>query len=76
MSLDAAVILPALRDAGVTALKIEGRQRGRAYIAGVVRSFRGILAGLDEGRSAHTPSLAALAEGQASTVGAYRKGWR
>ena len=76
VSLDAAVMLPALRDAGVTALKIEGRQRGRAYIAGVVRSFRDILAGLEEGRSARMPSLAALAEGQASTAGAYRKGWR
>ncbi len=48
VSLDAAVMLPALRDAGVTALKIEGRQRGRAYIAEVVRSFRDILSGLDQ----------------------------
>ncbi|WP_454657176.1 ubiquinone anaerobic biosynthesis protein UbiU [Bosea beijingensis] len=76
VSLDAAAMLPALREAGVTALKIEGRQRGRAYIAGVVRSFRGILAALDEGRRAPAPGLAAMAEGQASTVGAYRKGWR
>ncbi|WP_336813046.1 ubiquinone anaerobic biosynthesis protein UbiU [Bosea sp. MMO-172] len=76
VSLDAALMLPALRDAGVTAFKIEGRQRGRAYIAGVVRSFRKILAAIDEGRSPPAVSLAAMAEGQASTVGAYRKGWR
>jgi putative protease len=76
VSLDAATMLPALRQAGVTALKIEGRQRGRAYIAGVVRSFRKILAALDEGRSAAGAGLGALAEGQASTVGAYRKTWR
>lgn len=76
VSLDAAVMLPALRDAGVTAFKIEGRQRGRAYIAGVVRSFRNILAAIDEGRSAPAAGVVALAEGQTSTVGAYRKGWR
>jgi len=76
LSLDAAVMLPALRKAGVTALKIEGRQRGRAYIAQVVRSYREILAALDEGRDAVPAGLAAMAEGQASTVGAYRKGWR
>lgn len=76
LSLDAAMMLPALSKAGVTALKIEGRQRGRAYIAEVVRTYRGILAGLDEGRDAVPVGLSALAEGQASTVGAYRKGWR
>jgi putative protease len=76
VSLDAAVMLPALRDAGVTALKIEGRQRGRAYIAEVVRSFRDILSGLDNGRIAASAGLAAMAEGQTGTVGAYRKSWR
>ena len=76
VSLDAAAILPALRDAGVTALKIEGRQRGRAYIAGVVRSFRNILVALDEGRRPPDTGLAPMAEGQTSTVGAYRKSWR
>lgn len=76
LSLDAATMLPALRQAGVTALKIEGRQRGRAYIAQVVRSFRSILAALDEGRDVQPAGLAGMAEGQASTVGAYRKGWR
>ena len=69
-------MLPALRDAGVTAFKIEGRQRGRAYIAGVVRSFRNILAAIDEGRGPPAANLMARAEGQAGTVGAYRKGWR
>ena len=40
VSLDAAELLPALRKAGVTGLKIEGRQRSRAYVAQVVRAFR------------------------------------
>ncbi|MGE3898889.1 MAG: peptidase U32 family protein [Variibacter sp.] len=76
VSLDAAAILPALRDAGVTALKIEGRQRSRAYIEGVVRSFRAALEALDAGMPVETAALARMTEGQASTVGAYRKTWR
>jgi len=76
VSLDAAEVLPGLRDAGVTALKIEGRQRGRAYIEGAVRGFREQLAALDAGRALPASRLAAMTEGQSSTVGAYRKTWR
>ena len=76
VSLDAAALLPALREAGVTALKIEGRQRGRAYIEAVVRAFRRALDALDAGRPIPPGGLQALTEGQASTEGAYRKGWR
>lgn len=76
VSLDAAAILPGLRAAGVTALKIEGRQRSRAYIEGVVRGFREQLDALDAGEKPLTKSLAALTEGQNSTLGAYRKTWR
>lgn len=76
VSLDAATMLPALRAAGVTALKIEGRQRGRAYIAQVVRSFRRSIAALEAGKAAPAGALKAMSEGQASTVGAYRKTWR
>ncbi len=76
VSLDAAEVLPGLRDAGVTALKIEGRQRGRAYIENVVRGFREQLAALEAGESLPASRLAAMTEGQTSTVGAYRKTWR
>jgi len=76
ISLDAATLLPALRTAGVSALKIEGRQRSKAYIENVVQSFRAALDALDEGRSIDTSALAQMAEGQTSTVGAYRKTWR
>jgi putative protease len=69
-------MLPGLRAAGVTALKIEGRQRGRAYIAQVVRSFRKALAALALGTPLENAGLAAMTEGQATTVGAYRKTWR
>jgi len=76
VSLDATVMLPELQKAGVTALKIEGRQRGRAYIERVVRSFRRTLAGLKEDIAAPANDLVALTEGQSTTTGAYRKSWR
>lgn len=75
-SLDAATLLPGLRDAGVTALKIEGRQRSRAYIENVVRSFREALTALDQGRSIPVGMLQQMSEGQSNTLGAYRKTWR
>ncbi|ACI92172.1 peptidase U32 [Afipia carboxidovorans OM5] len=76
VSLDATTMLPELQKAGVTALKIEGRQRGRAYIERVVRNFRQTLAGLEDGHSAPAGDLVALTEGQSTTAGAYRKTWR
>lgn len=76
VSLDATTLLKGLRDAGVTALKIEGRQRGRAYVESVVRHFRHALAALENGREADIASLKPFTEGQASTLGAYRKTWR
>lgn len=76
VSLDATTLLRGLRDAGVTALKIEGRQRGRAYVESVVRHFRHALAALGSGSEADIASLKPFTEGQASTLGAYRKNWR
>ncbi|MGJ4905640.1 ubiquinone anaerobic biosynthesis protein UbiU [Bradyrhizobium sp. HKCCYLS2058] len=76
VSLDATTLLEGLREAGVTALKIEGRQRGRAYVDSVVRHFRSVLAALDAGRSTEAADLTAFTEGQATTQGAYRKTWR
>lgn len=76
VSLDATALLGGLRDAGVTALKIEGRQRGRAYVESVVRHFRNALEALDSGREADIARLTPFTEGQTTTVGAYRKTWR
>jgi putative protease len=76
VSLNIAELLPALRAAGVTALKIEGRQRGRAYIESVVRSFRRQLQALDAGRPIDASALLKLTEGQTTTAGAYNKSWR
>lgn len=75
-SLDASELLPALARAGVTALKIEGRQRSRAYVAQVVRNFRQAVEALAEGRDVPLGTLARLTEGQAATAGAYNKIWR
>lgn len=73
-SLNSAELLAELRTAGVTALKIEGRQRGRAYIAAVVAAFRRLL-DQPESAGAEIPTLRALAEGQRSTTGAYERRW-
>lgn len=78
VSLNAASLIGAFQKAGVTALKIEGRQRGKGYVAEVVRTFRravdAVAAGGDEVEVARL--LAALTEGGRQTSGAYKKSWR
>lgn len=77
VSLNAAHLLPALQQAGVTALKIEGRQRGKAYMAQVVRSFRQAADAVASGSNINLDEiLAPLTEGQKSTKGSYQKTWR
>ena len=75
VSLNAASILPDLAKAGVTGLKIEGRQRGKAYIAKVVTSFRRAVDSMDDGAVVET-DLTEITEGQRKTAGAYQKTWR
>ncbi len=76
VSLDAAAIIPQLAEAGVTALKIEGRQRSRAYTAAVVSRFRAAVDACAAGRPIAAGALRELTEGQKTTAGAYRKAWR
>ncbi len=76
VSLNAERLIPQLSKAGVTALKIEGRQRSKAYVAQVVRNFRAAVDALDKGQPVPEGLLASLSEGQATTTGAYRKTWR
>lgn len=78
VALNAISILPELKAAGVTALKIEGRQRSRAYVTQIVGTFRQALDALARGDSAFTAigQLEAEAEGGRETFGAYHKGWR
>ena len=76
MSLDAASLIPQLVEAGVTALKIEGRQRSRAYTTAVVKEFRAAVDAQAAGRRIAASALRELTEGQKTTAGAYRKAWR
>lgn len=76
VSLNAEKLIPQLAKAGVTALKIEGRQRSRAYVAQVVRNFRRAVEAQAAGQPLPEGMLAQLSEGQAATTGAYKKTWR
>lgn len=78
VSLNAMGLLAALRTAGVRAVKIEGRQRGKAYVARVTAAFRGAIDALDRGEDTapFEQRLSDLAEGGRETAGAYRKAWR
>jgi putative protease len=78
VSLNAGSMIVALREAGVTALKIEGRQRGKGYVTQVVKAFREAVDAAEQG---HDPGeidsiLVGLSEGGRQTTGAYRKTWR
>ena len=75
-SLNVIDVIPQLMAAGVTALKIEGRQRGRAYVSKVVSSFRAAVDGAAAGEKVTENQLAALSEGQRDTTGAYGKTWQ
>ena len=75
-SLDTIRILPDLMAAGVTALKIEGRQRGKAYVAHVVAAFRRAVDAVARGEAPPPADLGPLTEGGRATAGAYEKAWR
>ena len=78
VSLNAGSMIVALKDAGVTALKIEGRQRGKGYVTEVVRAFRRAVDAAEDGGDPVEIDgiLASLSEGGRQTTGAYRKTWR
>ncbi|OWV84636.1 peptidase U32 family protein [Rhizobium sp. R693] len=76
VSLDVMDQLDELRAAGVKALKVEGRQRGKAYISEVVSTLRATLNAAAPERAALMSRLKALSEGQQTTHGAYEKRWR
>jgi putative protease len=57
-------------------LKIEGRQRGKAYVAEVVSTLRQSLTAAPAERAVLLSRLRGLSEGQKTTSGAYEKRWR
>jgi collagenase-like PrtC family protease len=76
-SLNLVSLLPELMKAGVTAFKIEGRQRSRAYVEAVVSAFRTAVDGYMNGDAPGVSDLLALTEGHRETEGVFRsKVWR
>lgn len=76
-SLNLSSLLPDLIAAGVTALKIEGRQRSRSYVQAVVSAYRRAVDDIAAGRSHDLSGLIALTEGGKDTKGAFEtKKWR
>ena len=80
-SLNTLEILPRLFQAGVVALKIEGRQRGVAYVSAVTRTWR---AAIDRLHAAPRDwsvepdwqqALSKHAEGHQTTLGPYHRAW-
>jgi putative protease len=76
VSLDVSNILPELMKAGVTALKIEGRQRGKAYVKQVVSAFRRAVDAAARGERPDAADLSSITEGGQQSTGAYEKNWR
>lgn len=76
VSLDVMGELEALKAAGVKALKIEGRQRGKAYVAEVVSTMKAALNSPPDRRAPLLARLRTMSEGQKTTSGAYEKRWR
>ena len=81
-SLNTLDLLPRLAQAGVVALKIEGRQRGVAYVSAVARTWREAIdryrarsRALAASRPAWQSALAAHAEGHQTTLGPYHRAW-
>jgi len=74
-SLNAVSAIPALLAAGVRAFKIEGRQRGRAYVGEVVAAMRKALDAAMAGKAPQTLATKHVAEGHHETLGGYDKAW-
>ncbi len=80
-SLNTLELLPRLAKAGVAALKIEGRQRGAAYVRTVTRVWREAIDAQARApadwrlREDWQADLSAHAEGQQTTLGPYHRAW-
>ena len=81
-SLNVLEILPEIVRIGVSALKVEGRQRSPAYVAQVTRVLRAALDELARDidhfqvKPAWLAELGKVAEGSQVTLGAYNRPWR
>ncbi|MCA8865160.1 MULTISPECIES: ubiquinone anaerobic biosynthesis protein UbiU [unclassified Halomonas] len=81
-SLNTLELLPELRDLGISAVKIEGRQRSPAYVSKVAGIWRQALNRLEAQPERFDPDpawmagLAELSEGAITTLGAYERRWK
>lgn len=81
-SLNALDLLPQLAASGVSAIKIEGRQRAPAYIGKVARVWRQALDRFAQHGDRYSADpqwhrvLAGLSEGSQTTLGAYSRPWQ
>ena len=81
-SLNVVELLPEIARIGVSAIKVEGRQRSPAYVAQVTRTLRAALDELGKGldhfkvKPAWQIELGKVAEGTQVTLGAYNRPWR
>ncbi|MBA3998717.1 MAG: protease [Candidatus Accumulibacter sp.] len=81
-SLNVLEILPEIARIGVSAIKIEGRQRSPAYVTQVTKTLRAALDALAKDseryhvKPAWQAELAKVSEGSQATLGAYNRPWR
>lgn len=81
-SLNTLELLPQLMKMGVSAIKIEGRQRSPAYVAQVTRVWREAIDNCASSqqrysvKSSWMKELDKVAEGQQHTLGAYHRPWK
>lgn len=82
VSLNTLALLPELSRIGISAIKIEGRQRSPAYVSQVTRTWRAAIDACERNPArfladpAWNNALARVAEGQQVTFGAYHRKWR
>jgi len=81
-SLNTLEILPRLREIGVCAIKVEGRQRSPAYVAQVTAVMRAAIDSCMSDPAGYSPAaewmrrLNDVSEGAQSTLGAYHRPWQ
>ncbi|MCJ8170828.1 ubiquinone anaerobic biosynthesis protein UbiU [Atopomonas sediminilitoris] len=81
-SLNTLDLIPQLAAVGVTAVKIEGRQRSPAYVEQVVKVWREALDSYQQNPANYSVAshwrnvLSGLSEGSQTTLGAYHRAWQ
>ena len=81
-SLNVLEILPEIARIGVSAIKVEGRQRSPAYVAQVTKTMRAALDALAidgqhyQVKQSWQSDLSKVSEGSQATLGAYSRPWR